>query len=89
MSAEHELEAAPVSWGHKGVFRRVFLYISLAFMVSMFYRGTNGVIAPELMAEPSMESVPVLLSWCVVQRGGARSPRLSAASRPVALQVCA
>jgi len=36
-----------------------------------------------------IESVPLLLSWLMVRRGGARSPRSSAASRPVALGVCA
>jgi transposase len=36
-----------------------------------------------------IESVPLLLSRLMVQRDGARSPRSSAASRPVALRVCA
>lgn len=30
---------------------RVLACLSLAFIISMFYRGANGVIAPELMAE--------------------------------------
>ncbi|MGE0154197.1 MAG: MFS transporter [Reyranellaceae bacterium] len=48
-------EAAPVPSPHRSVFRRVFPCIVLAFMVSMFYRGANGVIAPELMAELDMD----------------------------------
>lgn len=34
---------------------RVFACVALAFVVSMFFRGANGVIAPELMAELSMD----------------------------------
>ena len=34
---------------------RVFACVALAFVVSMFYRGANGVIAPELMAELSID----------------------------------
>jgi MFS family permease len=34
---------------------RVFACVALAFVISMFYRGANGVIAPELMAELSMD----------------------------------
>ena len=34
---------------------RVFACVALAFVVSMFYRGANGVIAPELMAALSMD----------------------------------
>ena len=34
---------------------RVFACVALAFVVSMFYRGAMGVIAPELMAELSMD----------------------------------
>ena len=48
----------------------------------------------EMTCSPSftrrlIESVPLLLSWLMVRRGGARSPRSSAASRPVAVRVCA
>ncbi len=34
---------------------RVFACVALAFVISMFYRAANGVIAPELMAELSMD----------------------------------
>jgi MFS family permease len=34
---------------------RVFACVALAFVISMFYRGANGVIAPELMAELAMD----------------------------------
>ncbi len=40
---------------HGEAFLRIFLCISLSFMVSMFYRAANGVIAPELMAELAMD----------------------------------
>jgi len=44
--------------------------------------------SPVFTRQP-IECVPLLLSWLMVRRGGARSPRSSAASRPVALRVCA
>lgn len=34
---------------------RVFACVALAFVLSMFYRAANGVIAPELMAELAMD----------------------------------
>ncbi|MGE0154420.1 MAG: MFS transporter [Reyranellaceae bacterium] len=34
---------------------RVFACVAFAFVISMFYRGANGVIAPELMAELAMD----------------------------------
>lgn len=34
---------------------RVFACVAFAFVISMFYRAANGVIAPELMAELSMQ----------------------------------
>lgn len=34
---------------------RVFACVALAFVISMFYRAANGVIAPELMAELAMD----------------------------------
>lgn len=38
----------------RGGVARVFACLAFAFIVSMFYRGANGVIAPELMRELSI-----------------------------------
>jgi len=51
--------------------------------------GAFRVTCSPFFTRRQVESVPLLLWWLMVRRGGARSPRSSAASRPVALRVCA
>ena len=70
----------------------VFLMADAVIAAKAAQKTPDGYYNLELTCSPSftrrlIESVPLLLSRSVVQRDGARSPRSSAASRPVALRV--